>query len=119
METLADLGAADRPMLVALNKIDRLSDPTDPGIGLAGFPEGLLVSAAEGTGLDTLLGCVEEVLSEELVYISVLVPYDRGDLTTLFHDQGTVVSTSHDGQGTIIEGYLPRRWLEEFRSYLT
>ena len=119
IETLADLGAADRPMLVALNKIDRLPDPSDLGNGLAGFTEGLLISAAEGTGLDTLLGRVEEMLSEELVYISVRVPYDRGDLTTLFHDQGTVMSTSHDGQGTIIEGYLPRRWLEEFRSYLT
>jgi GTP-binding protein HflX len=118
MDTLADLGAADRPLLVVLNKIDQLPDPADPGTSLADLADGLLISAAQGTGLDILLGRVEDVLSEGLVYIAVQVPYDRGDLTTLFHDQGTVVSTSHDGHGTVIEGYLPRRWLEQFRSYL-
>jgi GTP-binding protein HflX len=118
METLADLGAADRPMLVALNKIDQLPVPADVGDALANLAGGLLISAAQRIGLDTLLGRVEDLLSEGLVYIAVQVPYDRGDLTALFHDQGTVTRTSHDGQGTIIEGYLPLRWLEQFRSYL-
>jgi GTP-binding protein HflX len=67
--------------------------------------------------LDDLLCRVDEVLSAELVYVTVQVPFDRGDLAGLFHDQGTVVKTSHDGQGTVLEGYLPRRLLERFRAY--
>jgi GTP-binding protein HflX len=118
METLAGLGAADRPMLVALNKLDQLSDPVDLEPSLADLSNHLLLSAEQRVGLASLLGSVEEILSEGHVYIAVQVPYERGDLAALFHDQGKVVKTSHDGQGTTIEGYLSRRWLDQFRPYL-
>ena len=53
-----------------------------------------------------------------MVQVAVQIPYERGDLAALFHEQGTVLATAHDGQGTILEGYLPRRWLERFRPYV-
>jgi GTP-binding protein HflX len=117
METLADLGVEDRPVIVALNKIDRLPSPAEATVALDNIADALPISAKEGLGLDALLGRVEEVLSAELVYITVQVPYDRGYLAALFHEQGTVVKTSHDAQGTVLEGYLPRRLLERFRTY--
>ena len=122
VETLSGLGVVDRPMIVALNKIDRRGEgsPSDEAVRawLAEFDHSLPISATEGTGLEALLERIEEVLTSGSVYITVQVPYDRGDLTALFHEQGTVVKTTHDGQGTVIEGYLPRRWLERFRVYL-
>jgi GTP-binding protein HflX len=117
-QTLEDLGVADRPVIVALNKIDRLADAHPVDEWLAQFPQSLAISAARGLGLDALLEGVEAVLVEGLVYLTVQVPYARGDLTALFHEQGTVVRTAHEGQGTILEGYLPRRWLEQFRPFL-
>jgi GTP-binding protein HflX len=117
METLAGLGVEDRPIIVALNKIDRLPSPADAGNVLNNSAGALPISAAEDIGLDDLLCRVDEVLSAELVYVTVQIPYDRGDLAALFHEQGTVVKTSHDGQGTALEGYLPRRFLERFRAY--
>ena len=117
MDTLADLGVKDRPIVVALNKIDCLSNPANANTMLSDTAGAQPISAAIGTGLDDLLCRVDEVLSAGLVYITVQVPFDRGDLTGLFHDQGTVVNTSHDSQGTVLEGYLPRRLLERFRAY--
>lgn len=117
METLADLGVEEQPIVVALNKIDRLPNLADIGNALDDSAGALPISAAEGIGLEDLLGRVDEVLSAELVFLSVQVPYDRGDLAALFHEQGTVVKTSHDGRGTVLEGYLPRRFLERFRAY--
>jgi GTP-binding protein HflX len=140
METLDDLEVVDRPIVVALNKIDRLSsgstDPAELARMLAmsqsrlmegdrlepwreGFEEMVPISAAHGSGLESLLERVEEVLSAGLVYITVRVPYNRGDLAALFHEQGTVDHSSHDEEGTILEGYLPRRWVEHFREFLT
>jgi GTP-binding protein HflX len=78
----------------------------------------LTISAIQDIGLEALLDQVVEVLAAGMVFITVQVPYDHGDLAALFYDQGTVVSASHNGQGTVIEGYLPRRWLERFRAYL-
>ncbi len=117
METLTDLGVAGRPTIVALNKIDRLPNMMKSDITLDGTEDALPISASERIGLDALLARVDEVLSAELVYITVQVPYARGDLAALFHEQGTVVKTAHEGQGTVIEGYLPRRLLESFRAF--
>jgi GTP-binding protein HflX len=116
-DTLADLGVEDRPIIWAMNKIDRLSDPADAITVLDHIEGAVPISADVGTGLDDLLCRVDTVLSAELVYVTVQVPFDRGELAGLFHEQGTVVKASHDSRGTVLEGYLPRRLLERFRAY--
>ncbi len=118
METLADLGVTDRPILVALNKIDRLADPAAVESWLAEFPNSVAISAAQGWGLPALLKRIGEILSADLVHVKARVPYNRGDVAALFHDRATAVKASHNATGTILEGYLPRRWLEPFRPYL-
>jgi GTP-binding protein HflX len=126
MDTLAELGALGRPVLLAMNKIDRLSRRAHAEDLAAVLPhtvieavDGILaISAARGTGLEALLQQVEDVLAAELIYVTVEVPYARGDLAALFHEQGTVDKTTHSEQGTVLEGYLPRRWFEQFRPYL-
>jgi GTP-binding protein HflX len=118
VETLADLGVVDRPMIVALNKIDRLEGSVLPSKCLADLPDALPISAARGLGMEALLDQIEAVLAEKLVFLSVHIPYERGDLAALFHNHGTAVETAHDGHGTLLTGYLPRRWVERFQPYL-
>jgi GTP-binding protein HflX len=117
MSTLASLGVVDQPVIAALNKIDRLPDLAAASDWLSEFPNSLAISAAQRIGLEVLLGRIEGELAAGLVYLTVLVPYARGDLAALFHEQGTVVKEEHNGQGTVLEGYLPRRWLGQFRAY--
>jgi GTP-binding protein HflX len=119
MSTLAGLGVEDLPVIAALNKIDRLTEPAAVHDWLAEYPTSVAISAAQGTGLELLLGRIEEVLGAEEVYVTVLVPYAQGELAALFHERGTVLKASHDKRGTLLEGYLPRRWLDRFRAYLT
>jgi GTP-binding protein HflX len=118
LRTLADLGVVEQPLVVALNKIDRL--PTWGGVEdcLDSFPNSLAISAQQGIGLDALLERIDQVLALELVYLSIQVPFARGDLTALFYKHGRVLETSHSGQGAVLKGYLPRRWLEQFRPYM-
>jgi GTP-binding protein HflX len=118
MDTLADLEVVDRPVIVALNKIDRLPNPGAVREWLDEFPNSLAISAAQHMGLEALLERVEEVLAEGMVYLRVEIPYERGDLAALFHEKATMVESSHSDRGTILQGYLPKRWLEQFRSYL-
>jgi GTP-binding protein HflX len=126
METLAELEVVDRPVVLVLNKIDLLPASDSLAGLLAELADvakedvaGCLpVSARQCTGLDAFLEEVEWVLSAGLVHITVSLPYARGDLAALFHEQGTVMNVSHDGEGTVLEGYLARRWLDQFRPYL-
>lgn len=116
--TLVDLGVVDQPMLVALNKIDRLPAGGLPG-DWDGEPGGSVpISAATGAGLPELLERLEQMLAGSLVHLTVRIPYTRGDLVALFHSQGTVIDESHSGEGTVLSGYMPRRWLQELRPYL-
>jgi GTP-binding protein HflX len=116
--TLAGLGVVDLPVIAALNKIDRLEEPAAVNGWLAEFPDSVAISAAQGTGLELLLERIEGVLGAAEVYVTVLVPYAHGELAALFHEQGTVLKASHNKQGTVLEGYLPRRWLDRFRAHL-
>jgi GTP-binding protein HflX len=118
LDTLDDIGVSERSMVVTLNKVDLLPEPAAAQECLTAFPDSLAISAKEGTGLTALLSRIEQVLTSELVYLVVCVPYERGDLVALFHEQGSQVEESHDGQGTTLHGYLPRRWLQHFRPYL-
>ncbi|MGD8515413.1 MAG: hypothetical protein PVG54_00485 [Anaerolineae bacterium] len=118
IETLEDLDLSDRPMVVALNKVDLLPGEEIDEQWRSYFPEGIPTSARQGSGLETLLARIETVLTSDLVYLTVQVPYTRGDLAALFHQRGAKVEESHSSQGTTLKGYLPRRWLQQFRPYL-
>jgi len=118
LETLRELGVVDRPIITALNKIDRMPNAPELSSWLSEFPNSLAISAAHGSGLDALLSRVEEVLAAASVYIRVCVPYEHANLVSLFHTHGTVMEVTHEADGSIVEGLLPRRWLELFRPYL-
>jgi GTP-binding protein HflX len=117
-DTLADIGAQDKPVLLALNKIDLFADRQDAERRLSEFPQGQPISAAQGLGLEALLSQIEDRLAEGHVSVTVCLPYERGDLAALFHEKGQVDSISHEDQGTVLEGLLPRRWLDTFWPYL-
>ena len=118
MQTLADLGVVERPVLAALNKIDLLPDPEALQGRLGDLVDSLPISAREGIGLAALLERIEEVLAGGLMRLAVRLPYSRGDLTALFHRRGTVEAVSHGKEGVLMEGYLPRRLLIQFRPYV-
>jgi len=117
MRTLAELGV-DRPVIAALNKIDLLPAPDTLEERLGDLVDSVPISAREGLGLLALLDRIEEVLAGGLMRLAVQLPYSRGDLTALFHRQGTVETVSHSKEGVLMEGYLPRRLLVQFRPYL-
>jgi len=72
-ETLEELGAADKPVVVALNKIDLLPDPERIQGMLKGFRNSLAISAKEGMGLDELLSRISLVLRRTCAYFSTEV----------------------------------------------
>jgi GTP-binding protein HflX len=117
-DTLKDLGATDVPVVVALNKVDRLDSPDWVQRMMREFPNSLAISAKEGMGLEELLAHSEAVLNGRLVRIKACIPYQEGELVSLFYRQGLVEREEHDPEGTVLEGRLPARFLEAFRHCL-
>jgi GTP-binding protein HflX len=113
-ETLAEIGAEDRPVINALNKIDRLGHPEQIAMLSEVYPNAVPISALTGRGMDALLGRVEEEIEASMVHLAVTIPYRRGDLVDLFHKRGLVQNETHGAQGTHIEGKLPVELVAEF-----
>ena len=121
-ETLRQIGADDRPLVTALNKIDLLPSSENSSLLIAEiarrYPNCVPISALEGTRLDLLLKRVEEVLEEELIPLRVLLPHGENNLLGLFHQRGFVKLERYTEQGVIIEGKLPQELEARFDKYL-
>jgi len=88
---LDELGAGDKPRLVAFNKADLLDpaarDGRTPGPAIAGA---VIVSALTGYGIETLRAEIAALLATLWVDVDVAVPYSAGELLARVRERGTV-----------------------------
>jgi GTP-binding protein HflX len=113
-ETLEEIGTAGKPIVTALNKIDRLPDHNVVSALVPRFPNSVAISALTGTGLDVLLARAEAVLEEQMAWLDVLIPYELGELVDLFHRRGLIEREDHTETGTRIAGRIPRALVGRF-----
>jgi len=76
------------------------------------------ISALRGEGIDQLLAMVREKLFESYQNVTVEVPYNKGDLISLFHEEGQVESITNEYEGVMIQGRLPIRLLSKYKEYI-
>jgi GTPase len=98
---LADIGAAEIPELIVINKVDRAPAETLSTLH-ASYPNGVFVSARTGKGIEQLRLTIESRLPRPEIEIRVLIPYERGDLVNRIHQSGEFLSTEHTATGTLI-----------------
>ncbi|MGH3350254.1 MAG: GTPase HflX [Nocardioides sp.] len=102
-EVFAEIGAADVPELVVINKAD-IADPLVIGRLLRTEPHSVAVSAKTGEGIDEAIKAVEADLPRPSVEFSALVPYERGDLVNRLHQHGEIDHLEHTAEGTMLKG---------------
>jgi len=98
-EVLAEIGAANVPELVVVNKTD-VADPLVVSRLLRVERGAVAVSARTGEGLDELRTLIEHRLPRPPVELEALVPYDKGELVSRMHRTGEVLSVVHEPAGT-------------------
>ena len=98
---LADIGAADVPELIVINKVD--SAPAEALTPLhTNYPGAIFVSARTGEGIDQLRAAIESHLPRPEIEIRALIPYERGDLVNRIHQTGEFLSSEHRAAGTLV-----------------
>lgn len=117
-ETLKAIQAEHIPVVTALNKIDRLDDPQAARDALSGFENSVAISALTGLGISDLIRAIEDQLFETYAPIKVRIPYQQGQLISLFHEQGQVTHIEHGRGGVVMHGLIPGRLLARFQAYL-
>jgi len=117
-QTLVEIKADHIPVLIALNKIDLLLDTDGARKALDDFPNSVAISARTGEGIGDLLKSVNGMLFENLVDISLWLPYKEGGLISMFHEHGQVDMVEHGEGGMQISGSLPGRLVARFTPYI-
>ena len=110
-EVLDGLDCADIPRLTVYNKCDKPN-------ALNFDPDILLTSAKTGYGLDALLKKLDELLSDRVHTIRVLLPYDKLGLAAPMRERGSVQMEEYREDGLYLEGIVKTEDLHCFEGYL-
>jgi GTP-binding protein HflX len=117
LATLKKIGAEHVPVITALNKIDKLKDPEAARLILAQYPQSLAISASKGLGIPDLVQKVKEELYETFAAIKVFLPYQQGQLISMFHEAGQIERIEHTRGGVMIHGRIPGRLMAQFNEW--
>jgi GTPase len=107
LEVLEELGAADKPVITVLNKIDRVTDPEALATLDRKYPGALHISAVTGEGLDSLLRACSALLADRVRRREYRIPQVRGDLVSLLHRDAKVLSTGYEGDDILVSAVVP------------
>ncbi len=113
---LADLDLGDRPVLVALNKTDRVEEPWDLR-RLGEESGGIPVSALTGAGVPELLAAIEGALRHRMGHVTLRIPYADGLTLALCYDKGCVLRREDGEAGVLLDVALPRPLLSRVSAY--
>jgi len=106
LEVMAELGAADKPVLTVLNKVDLVEDPQRLSALQAMYPDAISLSAKSGAGMDTLTHKFIEYLSRHVSRRRYKIPQHRGDLVSLLHAEAKVLETVYEGNDVVVEALV-------------
>ncbi|WP_022903885.1 GTPase HflX, partial [Curtobacterium sp. B8] len=116
-EVIGDVGAREIPEVVAFNKSD-LIDESQRLVLVGLVPDAVFVSARTGEGIAELLAAIEDRLPEPDVDLTVVIPYDRGDLVSSLHDAGAVESVDYVEDGTRLHVRVFQRQVAELDPFV-
>src|SRR5437016_7675180 len=117
---LAELGADDKPRVVALNKADLLGPAQRRRVVAAvaeRYPGVVPRSAITHGGFGPLLEAIDEASRGETVSLELLVPYGSEGVLASLRRIGGVERTEYDDRGTRAWGWAPRHAAARFAPY--
>jgi GTPase len=118
LKVLAEIGAAQVPQILVINKIDRMNAAeADAGTlqrRLAGEAGGhgemraVAISAATGAGMDGLLAAIDDVLPmDPLVRTRLDLSAGDGATLAMLHEFGRVLSTRYEENRVVVVAEVP------------
>ncbi len=111
-QVLESLGAGNTPCIEVYNKCDletALPRTRERAVS---------ISAKTGMGIDTLLAKIEAELNRTQQRVELVIPYDKYNAIRVLHEIGTVLSESHEADGTHVVAMLEQSKLYRLKNAL-
>jgi GTP-binding protein HflX len=117
-DVLEEIGAGDRPRLLVLNKADALDAERRRELSFR-HPEGVLVSALTGEGLEALGERIAEEFERTLRDVELLLPYAEGGRLAELHDVAGDLEREDTPEGVRVRARVPVTIAERFAPFST
>jgi len=115
---LHEIGASELPVLLVLNKIDRL-DPLARRRLASRYSEAAQISALTGEGLEELRERIADHFAGRFEEVRLLLPYSEGARLADLYALGAPVEERRDEpEGVFVRARLPRRDLVRFAPFV-
>jgi GTP-binding protein HflX len=114
-EVLKELGCADKPALLVLNKVDRVADPSLVQVLQSHHPRAVAVSAARREGLDALQEAVIEMLSADFANAAIDTDAGNGKVLAYLAAHAEIYRQEYRDGRVQVYCYLPRHLLHHIQ----
>ena len=119
VSVLKELGAAEKPTVLVLNKMDLVADDEERVQELkAHFGEdAVFLSVATGEGMDALIGKMSDLMVDRVARLKLRIPQARQDVIALLHREAKILSTDYEGNDVLLTSIVPhalRHRVEKF-----
>ncbi len=111
-EVLAELGLAEHPTLLVLNKADKVPDRSYLDVLKAHHAESVTISAAQSDGLDRLEQAVREALQERSLDAQVEIAVGNGRVLAYLAQHAQVLDRAYEDDLVRLDCRLPRRCID-------
>jgi len=115
-DVLEEIGAGDRPRVLVLNKADALAGDAREDVRLR-HPDGVLVSALTGEGVEELGERIEAEFARSLRDVELLLPYRDGDRLAELHEMAGDLVREDTPEGVRVKVRLPATVAARFERY--
>ena len=105
-DVLVETGAADRPRLLVLNKVDLVDGERRRQLGYR-FPDSVQVSGETRDGLDRLREAIEGRFLRTLRPMELLLPYDQGGRLSELHELAGEMEREETADGVRVRARVP------------
>ncbi len=112
-EVLKSLEVKDVPVIYVVNKSDLMKD--QPSLQLN--PR-LTISALTGEGFDKLMKTIDETLYSKNLLVTLLLPYDKGQIYSFLKDNCNIVSTDYQNHGILVKVELNDHLFNLYKSFI-
>ncbi len=109
-EVLHELGIDEKNTILALNKVDRVADPTTIEALRTRYPNAVLISAASGEGLSRLANAVSELLSHDFLDLEIQLDAGNGKLLAFLAQYGEVLSRTYVENRVVVHCRISQKY---------
>lgn len=111
---LKELGVNDKKHILVYNKVDKLELDIYP----KSQEDIVYISAKQGINMDKLLNMIESALMENTYLVSLMLPYERGDIFSRIKDKYNVENFEYGENGIALDVNLDEEDFNIYREYI-